>query len=246
MPLSAEERLILVRVKVKRAKKHLVELETAAEPYRDSYTHVGVSKNYSEVSQFPPKLRKLPVVSFEMLAIAGDVLHNLRSSLDHVIYHLALVRNPKTSREDLRDISFPISKDFHAYKSGACRKVKRLVEPRAIQFIDTLKPYKGGNDALWRLHELNNIDKHRRLIPSGRNILCEGEGFYGYYWLKDNNAPFTRLDVPERQKDTKLTGFKSLRKLQAAQGKALIPTLHQLTDFVEILVEKFAPFLAKT
>jgi hypothetical protein len=29
-----------------------------------------------------------------------------------------------------------------------------------------MKPYKGGNETLWRLHRLNNIDKHRLLIPA--------------------------------------------------------------------------------
>lgn len=33
--------------------------------------------------------------------------------------------------------------------------------------IDAVKPYKGGDDTLWRLHELNRIDKHRLLIAAG-------------------------------------------------------------------------------
>lgn len=32
--------------------------------------------------------------------------------------------------------------------------------------LDSLKPYKGGADALWRLHELNKIDKHRLLLTA--------------------------------------------------------------------------------
>jgi hypothetical protein len=37
----------------------------------------------------------------------------------------------------------------------------------AIDAIDATKPYKGGNDCLWRLNQLNNIDKHRLLITVG-------------------------------------------------------------------------------
>ena len=33
--------------------------------------------------------------------------------------------------------------------------------------IDTLKPYKGGNDSLWALYRLNNIEKHRLLLTVG-------------------------------------------------------------------------------
>ncbi len=37
----------------------------------------------------------------------------------------------------------------------------------AVDAIDATKPYKGGDDRLWRLHRLNNIDKHRLLITVG-------------------------------------------------------------------------------
>jgi len=246
MPLSAEERLIRIRVKIKRAKKHLTELEALAETYGDTYAQVVRAKDHTKFSQGPPKFVKLPVVSFEMLAIAGDVLHNLRSALDHTVYQLALVRNPKTSLKRLRETCFPIGKDVHTYKSIAGGKVKGVIEPRAMHFIDGLKPYKGGNDSLWLLTELNNIDKHRRLIAVGRNVLCEGEGFFGGYWLKDNQAPFTRAGLPKRGKNTQFTGIKSLLQFQAVKRKTLIPTLVELTDFVESLVEDFNVFLAKS
>jgi hypothetical protein len=37
----------------------------------------------------------------------------------------------------------------------------------AIEAIDALKPYRGGNDVLWHLHELNNTDKHRLVLTVG-------------------------------------------------------------------------------
>jgi len=245
MPLSAEERLIPVRVKIKRAQKHLAELEAAAETYRDSYTQVAVAEKNSKFSQGDLILRNLPIIHFDMLAIAGDVLQNLRSALDHVMYHLALVANPNASEAVLRKISFPIGESLHGYKSLSRGKIERIIEPRAMQFIDGLKPYKGGNGALWKLHETNNIDKHRRLIAIGTDILCEGEGFDGYYWLKADNPSFATVDITEGQKDTKITGLKSLTHLQTAKSEALIPTLHQLTDVVKSLVEEFKVFLTK-
>lgn len=245
MPLSAEERLIPVRVKIKRAKKHLAELEAAAETYRDSYTHVAVTEENPKFAQGEPNLRKLPIIHFDMLAIAGDVLQNLRSALDHVMYNLALVADPNASDTVLGEISFPIGKSLESYKSLAGRKVERLVEPRAMEFINKLQPYRGGNDALWRLHETNNIDKHRRLIAIGTDILCDGDGFDGYYWLKDDNPPFESVDLSERDKNAEITGFKSLIHLEAAKREALIPTLHQLTEFVETLIETFKPYLVK-
>src|ERR1700730_8967806 len=115
MSLSAEERLIPVRVKVKRAKKHVADLEKAAEDYRDAYAHV--------VDRDAGGMRKLPIIHFDMLAIAGDALHNLRSALDHVVYNLALVANPNVSDETLRTVAFPIGKSREEYPHQRTREI---------------------------------------------------------------------------------------------------------------------------
>jgi hypothetical protein len=241
MPLSARERLIPIRVKIKRANKHLKELEEAAETYRDSYTNIAL--DYSGFAQGEPNLRKLPIIHFDMLAIAGDVLQNLRSALDHVMYNLALVANPNATEATLRKVSFPICNSSVEYKANTRKRLKRLIEPRALDFIDALKPYKGGNYLLWKLHSTNNIDKHRKLITIGTEILCEGEGFFGQYSLKDKNPSFDKVDIPEATKSMKISGFKTLMHLQTIKREALIPTLHEMVDFVDDLVGKFLPLL---
>jgi hypothetical protein len=40
----------------------------------------------------------------------------------------------------------------------------------AIDKIESLTPYKGGNDLLWQINELNNIDKHRILLVTGSAV----------------------------------------------------------------------------
>src|SRR5215467_5532663 len=46
------------------------------------------------------------------------------------------------------------------------RSVIKTFAPQAVKLMDALKPYKGGNDVLWHLSRLNNIDKHRLLITT--------------------------------------------------------------------------------
>jgi hypothetical protein len=236
--LTADERLIPVRVKVKRAKKHVADLEKAAEEYRDAYTHVVVG----DVGNGP---RKLPIIHFDMLAIAGDALHNLRSALDHVVYNLALVANPNVSGETLRTVAFPIGKSLEEYKSLRSRKLRGVIEERAAQFIDSLRPYKGGADSLWRLHEMNNIDKHRRLLSVGTEILCDGDGFEGQYLLKDESPSFSTISVPEREEYKEPVSVQSLAQRYTDERKALIPTLQLLIAAVESYVERFSPYLVK-
>ena len=40
----------------------------------------------------------------------------------------------------------------------------------AIDAIKAIKPYKGGNNTLWRLHRLNIIDKHRLLMAATTSV----------------------------------------------------------------------------
>jgi hypothetical protein len=237
MSLSAEERLITIRVKIKRAKEHLAELEGRANTYRNSYRHVVGPDERPGFAQGEVKLRKLPIIHFDMLAIAGDVAHNLRSSLDHLVYHLALVYNPDVPDEVLEKVAFPIGQSLERYESLRRRKLDGVIEPAAIKLIDGLKPYKGGNDVLWRLQEMNNIDKHRRLISVGTDILCDGDGFEGYYWLRDENPSFASVFAPERQQKPQRCGVKALIQPHADEREALIPSLQQMTNFVDDLIE---------
>jgi hypothetical protein len=248
MSLTAEERLIQVLVKVKRAKKHLSELEISAERYRDEHVRY-VDEPRLGFSQGEPDVKNLPVIEFEMLAIAGDVLHNLRSALDHIVYQLALVANPAVSEETLRKVAFPIGKSLDDYKSLRSRAtLLKAIEPRAAQFIDSLRPYKGGSESLWRLHEMNNIDKHCRLLGVDTEIMCEirdGHTIKGYYLLKTDNPPFSTISVPEREVYKEPVSIQSLVQRRDDERKALIPTLQLLIAAVESYVERFASYLVK-
>ena len=69
------------------------------------------------------------------------------------------------------EISFPISEKESDYWAGRMRKITGMT-PEAIKAIDDLKPFYRadaggiGNPALYWLHAINNLDKHRLLIPA--------------------------------------------------------------------------------
>jgi hypothetical protein len=97
--------------------------------------------------------------------IAGDAIQNLMSTLDHLAYQIVCSDTadnpPKPDR-----IYFPISDDAAKYERIKRGKIEGARQ-ETFDAIDTLKPYKGGNDLLWSLHKLNNIEKHRLLLTVG-------------------------------------------------------------------------------
>ncbi len=117
----------------------------------------------------------------------------------------------------------------------------------AIEAIDRLKPYKGGNEPLWKIHELNNIDKHRFLFTVGNDLLFTGNGFDGGFWFKASNPIFEGIIEgiagPIPNQDFKFEVDKTFDETKILKSQALVPTLHQLVDFVDNLVSSFKRFL---
>ncbi|MDP3064027.1 MAG: hypothetical protein Q8O40_12575 [Chloroflexota bacterium] len=107
--------------------------------------------------------------------LLGNFLYNSRATLDHLAYYLSAT-NPGVTPEILRATEFPIFGNKTLYwksdKSGrpdrrsGVWKIQAVV-PSAQAIVEGLQPYhcsKGYHfDPLWKLNELCNIDKHRRL-----------------------------------------------------------------------------------
>ncbi len=97
----------------------------------------------------------------------GDVLHNLRCTLDHLAYQMVLASDRHESRR-LDQVSFPIceSQDKYEKRKRSGDPFLSCLAPAAMNAVDQLKPYRGGNDRLWWLNQLNNIDKHRMILTA--------------------------------------------------------------------------------
>jgi hypothetical protein len=97
--------------------------------------------------------------------LLGDGLFNLRCALDYVAWQLVHVGAGGAPKVNLKSIAFPIADNP---KQVTERFKKDLAEmPRdAITAILSMEPYQGGKGHhLWVLHKLNNVDKHRLLLP---------------------------------------------------------------------------------
>jgi hypothetical protein len=99
----------------------------------------------------------------EWAAIIGDVLHNLRSALDHAVWAMA----DPAERNDRAQ--YPIYDDEARYDRAA-RELLSGVSPRRRELIRSEQPFHYPDDArphhsLGVLARLSNDDKHRALRP---------------------------------------------------------------------------------
>jgi len=133
----------------------------ADEPYRQV-----VEPDPTAPDHFLHKIKLVRSLNNTSIAeIAGEVVSNLRASLDHAIYAIAA-----TQCENPRKAYFPFSKDAAGLESslnGFCKDVP----PEMYPLLRSFQPYKGGNQYLFTLNALRNADNHAVLTPFGTHVL---------------------------------------------------------------------------
>jgi hypothetical protein len=148
--------------KLARARKHLDELRAAIAAFFAAQPYEVLHEEEISTGDLIYKLRICHEVPGDWSLIVGDVLHNLRSALDHLAWRLVELNNNTPSRH----IQFVICANQAAFQRAAPNNL-RGVSQTAMTFIENLHPYRGGDDLLWQLNELNSIDKHRLLLVTG-------------------------------------------------------------------------------
>lgn len=178
-----------IDLKIERAKKHLRDLDALFIAFGKTDPYKVVLKKNPDTGQREHTVTKLHPVPPDVSTITGDVIHNLRAALDHLIWQLVIADGGKPE-ENPDAYAFPIWDAKAKYESGFPGKAKGVSKP-ALKRLRRLQPYKGGNgDALWRIHYLDIVDKHRLLLTV--NAAQTGITFVGDHvlWDKaDPNAP---------------------------------------------------------
>jgi len=146
-----------VDLKVTRAVEHLLQLNQECDRFTQGETYtpsiddacLDVTRIYVLAHHPPPE---------RISVVVGDVVHNLRSALDHAVWHLGHPPDPKSC--------FPIFETEEAFERRSLR-VLRGVADRTIEAIRDHQPFllqeSPRRHPLWLLHLLSNIDKHRKL-----------------------------------------------------------------------------------
>ena len=131
-------------VKVDRAYKHILDLGAEylrflgeGGPYETLFeddTDTGERTYYLRVRKETPT---------QFSALIGDIAQNLRSSLDHLAWHL-VKSSPVTPKARGTDIYFPIFETAREYNAGKMRKIQGVTDAaiKAIDSIGALLPKK--------------------------------------------------------------------------------------------------------
>ena len=149
--------------KIRRAQEHSNSLKEEVNAFTNSGDYDTLPERNSDGSEYRLRIKfgqlKPDVVRWGVMF--GDVLHNLRSALDHLAWQLVLTGGGEPGSTT----SFPIFKDRDKFVSLS-RDPVRGVSNKVRELIEGVQPFQRGREeaalsALWVLHELSNWDKHR-------------------------------------------------------------------------------------
>ena len=151
-------------LKLERAKRQMKELGDALRSFFRTKPYKFSGKPNPKSREVVYTMDAVKPIPAEIPLIAGEIVHNLRSALDHLGYQLCYIGTKGGTVN--KQIAFPIAESKLKYDEIKARRTKGM-SSAAIAAIDAVQPYGGGNDVLWHLHELNNIDKHRLILTVG-------------------------------------------------------------------------------
>lgn len=173
--------------KLGRARQHITEAREIARAWLDSDVFIVEGTTDPATGRTEARVRLRGSPPDQLALVVGDTVHNLRAALDQAIFDAAYrhAGGSLTEAEE-RVLAFPIlatapQEGFEKRTAGQLPHVP--VEVRRV--VEEVQPYH-WNDAtypdgslfhtLWRVHDLDRIDKHRRLTVMAASLGHHGVG----------------------------------------------------------------------
>jgi hypothetical protein len=140
------------KLKIERARTLIGELYTILERYIQSKPIEGEERPHSSGGRLITMRMSEPLPAV-VSAIAGDVIHNLRSALDLMICDLVRQNGGHVTRSN----SYPTSQQGFAKQTVG-------VSLDAAKLLKRLRTASRWNEVIWAMHQLDLLDKHNTVI----------------------------------------------------------------------------------
>ena len=149
------------RLKIERAQTHIFELEIAVENFFSRKPCAIVVEPYFDGSLSWARsctARVRENVPYSFSPIIGDIIHNLRTALDLLACDLVRLagKNPSS-------VYFPFCERPTELHSAIKKKNIHRAGHDVVEVIERFQPYRGGNETLRALHDMDVSDKHKSL-----------------------------------------------------------------------------------
>jgi len=247
------------RLKLARAYDHLVDLErTERQFFEQNPTRI----DFDLSSEPGHKLARIILDAAPpeiMHVIAGELIYQLRSSLDQLAVAMARM---SIAKPNPKKVKYPCGDRLSDFKAKCKRDLAGFDRDFVKEIIRT-RPYDGANDTLRAVFRMANIDKHMELIAMGTT-----GGFAGLADFKISGAfAAFRLDGPgdlqrgvvfsdlfpegtieptHPEAKINFTAEITVGDVGVYEGKGLIPFLRSMLEETRRVYERFEALCVAT
>lgn len=226
-------------------------------PFAIIASHASVPPNY--VVRLIENPRRAPFPDDWVFKI-GDIVHNLRVSLDYLAHHVILKHSPSA---DVSRIAFPIARETTDYASLEGKALAKAPE-EARRLFRKFQPKFGPNaesfEPLALLDALENVHKHRKLLSAdvaiselgirpkpGLQLDLDGVEWYDnglqYAPLRDGTE-LGRLRDPDAKIQVYAHFHVCFDPSGPGQGRVVVRSLRLIADHIgDEIFAAFAPFI---
>jgi hypothetical protein len=145
---------------LRRARQQIGDLDAQIKSFMKEkpWSHV-VAKDADGVTDLH-KIKFTTRLSEDLPHIVFEAANKMRSALDQLGFTVANLTG-KIAPKSCKFPMGPTETEMRNNAKGGCKDLP----PEVTAVFMSLKPYKGGNNALWALNEFANTPKHKMLIP---------------------------------------------------------------------------------
>ncbi len=233
------------RLRINRADRHIRDLKSALEAYCETdFCRIGVDAETKEgvsIVRLEPS-KELPG---DIPLMLGDAVHNLRAALDFLACDI--VRSGGKQPTRYTRFLFDVSREklVAALETGALKAAR----PDLVDVIvDAVRPYKGGDDSLYGLNDLDIDDRHRLIVPVFAVVALHNVSFRdperGLVKVgKLDVGPGGEFSTTSATGQMKMASYASASfqaqfdKGHAFEGQPIVPTLQRLSQLVAGVVD---------
>ena len=207
--------------KLGRATKFIDELESLLNDYNNDEPFLA---KLDYANNPPSVVIEWKGIGYDAMAVLGDAIHNLRAALDLLASELARI-NGKSDR----NVYFPFAATVADFPMAITNRNFGKAGSDAVALLHTFAPYRGGNELLRAVHDLDIEDKHTSLLETH----------------KTNDFEFEVTIDPANPLESKLDSFKTgpiqhhFSNDSPLPEKPVIETLREIQKEVSRVIEAF-------
>jgi hypothetical protein len=170
------------KLKIEWANAHIGRLIKVIRDYLDSDFYTLSNERDARTGHYLISLHHKRLPPADIYLLIGDIVHNLRSSLDHIATEITGNDNIYFPFHEKRESLVNADGNIVCWKT---RLIEAAIPTLGRVIIDDIRPYKGGRPFIWPLTKLDAIDKHKFLIPA---ICLTGVIAHDLYDPEHNNS----------------------------------------------------------